>query len=209
MPSWLPGSAIPQAARRSPSMTDSRPAREPLLTQPFEGGVTGWIVVFGAVLAELVGGIVTSHMATSIALPVLAVPVTVAFGFAIVQWWQARASDAGRASWWHLGGIAAAAFTWWVWPTFPGVLVGATSAPAACSVLPAISGPSDCLSRAAQALDNHNFAWWSAAALIVVAALLARRSRIAAWAAIPAALAGCQLATHFLTQLLVHYHLDG
>lgn len=34
-------------------------------------------------------------------------------------------------------------------------------------------------------------------AVILVAALLARRSWIAAWAAIPAALAGCQLATYF------------
>jgi hypothetical protein len=35
-------------------------------------------------------------------------------------------------------------------------------------------------------------------ALILIAALLVRRSRIAAWAAIPAAFAGCELAIHFL-----------
>ena len=40
-----------------------------------------------------------------------------------------------------------------------------------------------------------------------IAALLARRSRIAAWAAIPAALAGCQLATYFLNQIVLYYHL--
>ena len=51
--------------------------------------------------------------------------------------------------------------------------------------------------------------WWSTAALILIAALLTRRSRIAAWAAIPLALAGCQLATHFLEQLLVYYNLSG
>ena len=31
-------------------------------------------------------------------------------------------------------------------------------------------------------------------------------ARIAAWAAIPTALAGCLLATHFLELLLVYYH---
>jgi hypothetical protein len=41
--------------------------------------------------------------------------------------------------------------------------------------------------------------------LIAVAALLARRSRIAAWAALPIAFAGCQLASHFLEQLLLHF----
>ena len=44
-------------------------------------------------------------------------------------------------------------------------------------------------------------------ALILIAALLARRSRIAAWAAIPAALAGCQLATYVLNQVVLYYHL--
>jgi len=51
----------------------------------------------------------------------------------------------------------------------------------------------------AQAFDNHVLAWWSTGALIFIAALLARRSRIAAWAAIPAAFAGCELATYFLS----------
>ena len=41
--------------------------------------------------------------------------------------------------------------------------------------------------------------------LFAVSVLLARRSRIAVWAALPAALAGCQLASHFLEQLLLHY----
>ena len=37
--------------------------------------------------------------------------------------------------------------------------------------------------------------------------LLTRRSRIAAWGAIPIALAGCQLATYFLNQIVLNYHL--
>ena len=45
--------------------------------------------------------------------------------------------------------------------------------------------------------------------MILLAALLARRSRIAAWAAIPAAFAGVQLATFFLNQFVLYYHLNG
>ena len=165
-----------------------RPARAPLLTRPFEAGATGWVVVFGAMVVELIGGAATSKMSTAITLPVLAFPVVVAYGFAIVQWWQVRSSAAERPSWWHLGGIAAAALVWLLWPTAPGVLDGKTgSAQAACSVLAVTS---DCLSRAARALDYHNLAWWATAALILIAALLSRRSRIAAWAAIPLAFAG-------------------
>jgi len=37
--------------------------------------------------------------------------------------------------------------------------------------------------------------------------VLARRSRIAAWATIPLALAGCQLATWFLNRVVLYYHL--
>ncbi len=58
-------------------------------------------------------------------------------------------------------------------------------------------------------MDNRNLVWWLTGALIVAAALAARRSRIAAWAAIPAALGGCTLATHFLELLLRQYHAGG
>jgi hypothetical protein len=197
--------------RRFP-MDDQRPPAMPLLTQPFEAGLTGWIVVCGAVIAELAGGaVVANQMSTAIAVTVLVFPVVVAFGFAVAQWWQVRSSAAEPASWWHLAGIAAATLIWLLWPTTPGALAGtevagASSGRAFCYVLPTTM-TSDCLRRAAQAFDNHNLAWWSTAALILIAALLARRSRIAAWAAIPAALAGCQLATYFLNQLVLYYHL--
>jgi len=195
---------------------DDQPLKPaPLLTQPFEAALTGWIVVFGAVIAELAGGAAVANQAsTAIAVAVLTFPVVVVFGFAAVQWWQVRSSAAEPASWWHLGGIAAAVFTWLVWPTVPGALAGTTvlagtsSEQAFCRALPAIAA-SDCLRRTAQAFDNHNLVWWSTGALILLAALLARRSRIAAWGAIPAALAGCQLATYFLNQIVLYYHLGA
>jgi hypothetical protein len=190
-------------------MNDPRPTRAPLLAQPWAAGVAGWIVVFGAAIAELVGGIVTNHMSTAITLPVLAFPAVVAFGFAVAQWWQVRSSAGEPSSWWHMAGVAAAVVTWLIWPTTPGVLAGAAgSAQAACNVLPT-TATSDCLRRAAQALDNHSLAWWFTGALILILALLARRSRIAAWAAIPVAFAGCDLANHFLEQLLLYYNLSG
>ena len=59
----------------------------PLLTQPFEAGLTGWIVVFGGVIAELAGGAaVANQTSTAIAALVLILPVVVVFGFAVVQW---------------------------------------------------------------------------------------------------------------------------
>jgi hypothetical protein len=189
--------------------TDDRPAPKPRLTLPWEGGVTGWIVVFGAVVAELIIGIVINPLPAVPAALVLALPVAVAAAFAIVQWRQVRSSGAEPASWWHLTGVVLAVFTWVVWPTSPGVLYGAGSARGACLALISRTPTSDCLSRAAHAMDSSNLAWWLTGVLIVAAALLARRSKIAAWAAIPAALAGCLLATHYLELLLLHYHAGG
>ncbi len=185
---------------------DDSPASRPFLVQPWQGGVTGWIVVFGAVIAELAGASVTNRAATAVAVPVLLVPVAVVAGFALVQWRQARVAGAEPANLWHLAGVAAAVFAWVVWPTAPGVLQGASgSAPAACNVLPT-TATGQCLARAAAAIDNHNLTWWLTLAVILLAVPFARRSRIAAWATIPIAFAGCALATHFLQALLQAYH---
>jgi hypothetical protein len=183
------------------------PERPRLLIQPWEAGVTGWAVVFGALVAEVIGGIVTNQMPTVIAAPVLLFPVAVAAGFALVQWWQVRSSRAERANWWHLAGIAVAVVIWLIYPTTPGILATDSNARAACYSL--YYPTPGCLSRVTQAMDSHNLVWWLTGGLILAAALLARRSRIAAWAAIPAAFAGCLLATHFLQLLLVYYHAPG
>jgi hypothetical protein len=179
--------------------------REPLLVRPFQGGMTGWIVVFGAIIVELVGGAVTNQRFLAAALPLLIAPVAVAYAFGVVQWWQVRQYGADPTSWWHLGAVAAALLIWGLWPTAPGALNGYTgSAVDACNALPT-DNTADCLRHAAQALDASNLAYWLTLVLIGISALMARRSRIAVWAALPAALAGCQVATHFLEQLLLHY----
>lgn len=189
-------------------MMDSRARRTPFLAQPFEAGLTGWILVFAAIIAEIVGGSVTDQMSTGVCVPVLVIPAAVVVGFAAVQWWQVRSSRAEPTSWWHLAGIAAGVLTWVLWPTKPGVLDGAGSASAACAAM-GESLTRGCLARAAQALDNHDIFWWATLALIGVLALLVRRSRIAAYAAIPVAFAGCALATHFMEQLLLYYNAGG
>ncbi len=99
--------------------------------------------------------------------------------------------------------------TWLVWPTSPGVLYGVGGARNTCLALGNPSPAAECLTRATQAIDAKNLVWWLTGVLILIMALLVRRSRIAAWAAIPAALAGSQLATHFLELLLLHYHVGG
>jgi hypothetical protein len=179
--------------------------REPLLVRPFQGGMTGWIVVFGAIIIELVGGAVTNQKFLAAALPLLITPVAVAYAFGVVQWWQVRSYHADPVSWWHLGAIVAALLIWGLWPTAPGALDGMTgSAANACKALPT-DNTADCLHHAAQALDASNLAWWLTLVLIGISALMVRRSRIAVWAALPAAFAGCQVATHFLQQLILHY----
>lgn len=200
----------PPGLRRLPK-EDQPPRPAPLLAQPWAGGMTAWVVIFCAVLAELAGGAVVGNQASAVvAVPVLIAPVAVAFGFAVVQWWQVRSAAAEPPSWWHLGGVAAAVITWLLWPTVPAALDG-TGVPGGmrtghgfCYILP---HPAACLHRAAQAADDHFLTFWCTGAVIVLAALLARRSRIAAYAAIPAALAGGQLAAFFLNQFVLYYHI--
>jgi hypothetical protein len=192
-------------SRPSPLIPGQVTVPRALLTQPWEGGVTGWIVVGSALIAELVAGIVTDHMPMIIAAPALVIPMAVAAGFAIVQWWQVRSSNAAPASWWHLSGIAAALLTWIMYPTIPSVVAQAGNAGKACIFLQPNTTPA-CVRRATQAMDSRTLVWWLTGALILGAALLARRSRIAAWAAIPVAFGGCLLAFHFLELLVLYYH---
>jgi hypothetical protein len=171
--------------------------------------VTAWLIVFGALLFDVVGGIVVNAASAAVAAAVLAFPVAVAAGFAVVQWRQVRSSGAEPASWWHLAGIGAALVVWLAWPTTPGAIYGVTSARQACLILISKIPTTECLARATRAMDSSNLTWWLTGILIVAAALLTRRSRIAAWAAMPAALAGVLLATHFLELLLLHYRPLG
>ncbi|HEX9064445.1 MAG TPA: hypothetical protein VF843_05020 [Streptosporangiaceae bacterium] len=158
-----------------------------------------------AIIAEVVAGIVTNSMATPVAVFGLALPVAVALAVAIAQWWQVRSARAEPASWWHLAGAAAAVFIWIVYPTAPGILSPAGSPRAACTIMQGAHMTHSCMASATTAYAHRSLVWWLTGALILVTALLTRRSRIAAWAAIPAALGGVLIATHFLELLLLRY----
>lgn len=183
------------------------PRSMPFLTRSWHAGVTGWIVVFGAVLIELIVGVVVNSMSMAVAAPALIAPAAIAVGFGIVQWVQMRSFRTERPSWWHLGAAAAALFTWQAWPVTPSALVPIRNAHDACTML--YTATPDCIARASSAMTSSDVTWWVTGGLILAVAVLARRSRIAAWSTIPLALAGCQLAEHFLELLLLHYHFPG
>jgi hypothetical protein len=191
-------------------MTQAQPTpKMPFLARPWQGGMTGWIVIFGAVLLELIAGVVVNTMSMAVAAPVLIAPAAIAVGFGIAQWVQVRSVGArvDRPSWWHLGAIAAALFTWVAWPVTPTALAQINTASDACTML--YTTTAGCLARAMNAMTSSDVTWWVTGAVILALAPLARRSRIAPWAAIPVALAGCQLAGHFLELLLLYYHFPG
>jgi hypothetical protein len=189
-------------------MTQVQPKRgTPFLTRPFQAGITGWIVVFGAVVFELVAGIIVNSMSMAVAAPVLIAPAAIAVGFGAAQWWQARSIQADAVSWWHLGAVALALFTWVVWPVTPSALLAVHNAHDVCTVI--YTATPSCVARAMSAMSSSHVTWWVTGAVIVAMAPLARRSRIAPWATIPVAFAGCQLAAHFLEVLMLHYHFNG
>jgi uncharacterized membrane protein len=179
----------------------------PFLTVPWQAGITGWIVVFGAVVVELVGGVIVNAMSMAVAAPVFIAPVAIAVGFGVAQWLQMRSVRDEPASWWHFAGIAAGLFTWQAWPVTPSQLQPIANAHDACVMM--FTATPACIARATTAMDNSHIIWWVTGGVIVALALLVRRSKIAAWAAVPVALAGCQLAAHVLELLLLHYHVPG
>jgi hypothetical protein len=202
--SWL-RRKTPEAAATAGASVAAPRASVPWLAQPWEGGVTAWIVVFVAVIAVLVTATVTNNSPNSVAVPAVLAPVVVVAVFALLQWWQVSSSRTEPASWWHLIGPAAAVVVWLIFPTAPGVLGGVGDARGACAALPT-TDTAGCLRLATQAYDHHNLAWWLTGVAILACALLARRSRIAAWAALPVALAGCEIASHYLQVLLSTYN---
>jgi hypothetical protein len=179
----------------------------PFLTQPWQAGLTGWIVVFAAVVAELVIGLVANRASMAVTRPLLIVPAAIVVGLGITQWLQMRSQREEPASWWHMIGVVAALFTWLVWPYTPGPLQPIANARDACFMM--YTATPACIARTVSAMDNSHITWWVTGAVILAIAPLGRRSRIAAWACIPVAFAGSQLAGHFLELLLLHYHVTG
>ena len=184
--------------------------REPLLVRPFESGTIAGILGIAATLIAIIGGAVASRDSPLVTVPLLVIPIAVMTGFAVAQWLQMRASGADPVSCWQLLAVVVGLLLWYLSPRVPQPLADLHNARAVCSALPIpLSAHADCLQHAAQAFDNARIVWWAALALILLLALLARRSRIAAWAAIPTGLVGCVLANNMLEQVLVHFGISG
>lgn len=63
---WSRFHGLPPGLRYLP-LDDWPPRPAPMLTQPWQAGVTGWIVVFGAVIAEIAGGAMANQMSAALA----------------------------------------------------------------------------------------------------------------------------------------------
>jgi hypothetical protein len=181
--------------------------RKPFLTLPWEAGFTGWIVVFGAILVELVGSVVTNISPMNVAAPVLLTPAAIAVGLGVAQWHQVRSVAAEPSHWWHYAGVVIALIAWIIFPIAPSALYAVTNPTDACTVM--YTATPACVARASSALTDSAITWWVTGFVTFSMALLVKHSRIAAWASIPLAFAGCLLATHFLELLLLYYHVSG
>jgi hypothetical protein len=176
------------------------------LVLPWQGGLTGWIAVFGAILIELAAGIATNTSPMAVAAPILLVPAVAAIGLGVAQWFQARSYGAEPTSWWHFSAVGLALVIWLSYPIAPSAFdyQGADTPSGICAVI--FSDTPSCLAHASAAMRHSDLTWWMTGVLIVAVAPLVRRSKIAAWASIPVAFAGCLVASHFLELLLVYYH---
>jgi hypothetical protein len=181
---------------------------QPLLTRSWEAAVTGWVVVFGAILVEIAAAVVTNRAPMSVAAPCLIVPAVFPVAVALAQWWQVTRAHGERSSWWHLSGVAIGALLWVADPTVPSAITGAGSGRQVCGQFQA-DITAGCLQRADYAVSGHTMVWLITGGLIIGLALLTRRARIAAWATLPVAFAGCSLSYHYLELLLRHYNWGG
>jgi hypothetical protein len=182
--------------------------RQPLLTRSWEASVTGWVVVFGAILLAVGAAVVTNRAPMSVTAPCLIVAAVFPIAIALAQWWQVTRAHGERSSWWHLGGVAIGALLWVADPIVPSALTGASSGRQVCGQFQA-DITVGCLQRADYAVSGHTMVWLITGGLIVGLALLTRRARIAPWASIPVAIAGCSLSYHYLELLLLHYNIFG
>jgi hypothetical protein len=189
------------------TVTQAQQPTPPFLTLPFQAGVTAWIIVFGGVVFELIAGVVTQTVSTAVTIPILAVPAVIALVFAIIQAHQVRSTKAERSNWWHLGALVLGLLVWQFWPVTPSALLPFHNANDACTFL--YTATPACVAQAKSAYFASNLTWWITGGLILALAPLVRFSKIAAWTALPLAFAGCQLASHYLLQLLHHYHAPG
>jgi hypothetical protein len=169
--------------------------------------MTGWIVIVGGVVYELIVPIFIQSASNPVTFAVLAVPVVVALVLAVIQLQQVRATNSERPSWWHLSAIAIALIVWQFFPVTPPVLLPIHGAHDTCGFM--YTATPACIAVAKSAYFASNLSFWITGALIVALIPLVRYSKIGVWTAVPLAFAGDQLSLHFLQLMLHHYHVTG
>lgn len=174
---------------------------------PWQAGVTGWIIVVGGVVFELVVPVVTQSVSNPVTTAILALPIVIALVFATIQLRQVRATNSERPHLWHLGAIALGLLAWQLLPVTPPVLLPLHGARDICTFM--FQATPTCIAMTKSAFFASNLTFWLTGGLIVALIPLARYSRIGAWTAVPLAFAGGQLSSHFLQYLLHHYHVTG
>ena len=174
---------------------------------PWQAGVTGWIVIVGGVVFELIVPIFTQSVSNPVTIAILALPIVVALVFAFLQLQQVRATNSERPHLWHLGALALGLLVWQLWPVTPSVLLPIHGAHDTCVFM--YTATPACIALAKSAYFASNLAFWVTGGLIVALIPLARYSKIGAWTAIPLGFAGGQVASHFLQLMLHHYHVTG
>lgn len=162
-----------------------------------------WAAAMGGFIYEIVGSAVTDRAGTPVMFGVLIVPPVLLIGLSAYEWWTARRY--GRVlSRLHLIGVGLGSLLWLLYPKTPDGSFG-PSAASLCAYA-GQAGIPECLRRADIARAHNDLIWWSTGALILVWALLARRSRTAAWSSAAVALAGSALALHTLETFLRSYN---
>jgi hypothetical protein len=173
-------------------------AESPLVKRAGWLRIRAWIVCAAGMVVVLIGGSVTNRMSFTVAAVTLVTPAAVFVGFAVAEWLEARRTGV-RLPRGHLAGPGLAVVLWLLNTAGGGgdlyfdkdfyckSFVGDTAMA--------------CLRDAGQALHNGHLVSWIGLATVAVLAVLARRSRIAAWSTIPLVLAAQTLAVHFLLPL--------
>jgi hypothetical protein len=176
-------------------MTGDSYTESPLVRRAGWLRIRAWIVCAAGMAVVLIGGSVTNRMSFGVAAATLVTPAVIFAGFAAAEWLEARRTGVVLPRG-HLAGPGVGVVLWLIYTAGGG---GDLTFGKHWYCRSIIGDPAAaCLRDAGQALHNAHLVSWTGLAMAGTFALLARRSRIAAWSTIPLVLAAQTLAVHFL-----------
>jgi hypothetical protein len=185
-------------------MTGDSYTESPLVRRAGWLRIRAWIVCAAGVVAVFVGASVTDRMSFGVAAVTLATPVVIFAGFAVAEVLEARRTGVVLPRG-HLAGPGVAVVLWLI---YTAGAAGDLNFGKGFYCRSIIGDPATaCLRDAGHTLHNAHLVSWTGLAMVGVFALLARRSRVAAWSTIPLVLAAQTLALHLLVPLKDTYGL--